>query len=92
MILPIAERHEDYARALEARLREGGLRAGVDLSREKVGKKIRGAELQKVPLILVVGDKEVESRLGGPSRPRPGGQGRGGRGPVPREGPRTRPS
>ncbi len=61
MILPIAERHEDYARALETRLREGGLRAGVDLSREKVGKKIRGAELQKVPLILVVGDKEVES-------------------------------
>jgi threonyl-tRNA synthetase len=61
MILPIAERHEDYARALETRLREGGLRAGVDLGREKVGKKIRGAELQKVPLILVVGDKEVES-------------------------------
>jgi threonyl-tRNA synthetase len=61
MILPIAERHEDYARALETRLREGGLRAGVDLSREKVGKKIRGAELQKVPLILVVGDKEVEA-------------------------------
>ncbi|MCX6572386.1 MAG: threonine--tRNA ligase [Candidatus Aminicenantes bacterium] len=61
MILPIAERHEDYARALETRLREGGLRTGVDLSREKVGKKIRGAELQKVPLILVVGDKEVES-------------------------------
>jgi threonyl-tRNA synthetase len=61
MILPIAERHEDYARALETRLREGGLRTEVDLSREKVGKKIRGAELQKVPLILVVGDKEVES-------------------------------
>jgi len=61
MILPIAERHEDYARGLETRLREGGLRVEVDLSREKVGKKIRGAELQKVPLILVVGDKEVES-------------------------------
>jgi threonyl-tRNA synthetase len=61
LILPIAERHEDYARALEAKCREAGLRAGVDLSREKVGKKIRGAELQKVPLILVVGDKEVES-------------------------------
>jgi threonyl-tRNA synthetase len=61
VILPIAERHEDYARALETRLREGGLRTEVDLSREKVGKKIRGAELQKVPLILVVGDKEVES-------------------------------
>jgi threonyl-tRNA synthetase len=61
LILPIAERHEDYARTLAARLAEGGLRAEVDLSREKVGKKIRGAELQKVPVILVVGDKEVES-------------------------------
>ncbi len=60
VVLPIAERHEDYARALEARLRESGLRSSVDLSREKVGKKIREAEVQKVPLILVVGDKEVE--------------------------------
>ena len=60
LVLPIAERHEDYAKALVARLEAAGLRAEADLSREKVGKKIRGAELQKVPLILVVGDKEVE--------------------------------
>jgi threonyl-tRNA synthetase len=60
VVLPIAERHEAYARALEAKLREGGLRSSVDLSREKVGKKIRQAEIEKVPLILVVGDKEVE--------------------------------
>ena len=60
LVLPIAERHEVYAKSLEVRLREAGLRAEVDLSREKVGKKIRSAELQKVPLILVVGDKEVE--------------------------------
>ncbi len=60
VVLPIAERHEDYARALEERLRAAGLRSSVDLGREKVGKKIRDAELQKVPLILVVGDKEVE--------------------------------
>ena len=91
MILPIAERHEDYARALETRLREGGLRAGVDLSREKVGKKIRGAELQKVPLILVVGDKEVES---GSAALRVHGQGDKGAVDVARfleTGPRTRP-
>jgi len=61
LVLPIAERHEAYAQAIAARLREGGLRADVDLSREKVGKKIRTAELQKVPAILVVGDKEVEA-------------------------------
>jgi threonyl-tRNA synthetase len=60
LVLPIAERHEVYAKSLEGRLREAGLRTEVDLSREKVGKKIRTAELQKVPLILVVGDKEVE--------------------------------
>lgn len=60
VILPIAERHEAYAKALDERLRAAGLRSTVDLSREKVGKKIREAETQKVPLILVVGDKEVE--------------------------------
>ena len=60
VILPIAERHEAYAKALDEKLREAGLRSSVDLSREKVGKKIRQAEVEKVPLILVVGDKEVE--------------------------------
>ncbi len=60
VILPIAERHEAYARALDARLAAAGLRSSVDLSREKVGKKIRQAEVEKIPLILVVGDKEVE--------------------------------
>jgi threonyl-tRNA synthetase len=59
-VLPIAERHEEYAGALDRRLRENGLRSIVDLSREKIGKKIREAEVQKIPLILVVGDKEVE--------------------------------
>jgi len=61
VILPIAERHEPYAQALEAKCREAGLRVDVDLSREKIGKKIRQAEVEKVPLILVVGDKEVEA-------------------------------
>jgi len=60
VILPIAERHEGYAKALDEKLRAAGLRSTVDLSREKVGKKIRQAEVEKVPLILVVGDKEVE--------------------------------
>jgi threonyl-tRNA synthetase len=59
-ILPIADRHEAYARAMEERLKSNGLRARVDASREKIGKKIREAELEKVPLLLVVGDKEVE--------------------------------
>jgi threonyl-tRNA synthetase len=60
IVLPIAERHEAYAKSLEEKLQAAGLRAAVDLGREKVGKKIRQAEVEKIPLILVVGDKEVE--------------------------------
>lgn len=59
IILPIAERHEDYAVSLGKKLKDQGLRSQVDLSREKIGYKIREAESQKIPLILVVGDKEV---------------------------------
>ena len=59
IVLPIADRHEAYAFELERKLKEGGLRAAVDLSREKVNRKIREAEMQKIPLILVVGDKEA---------------------------------
>ncbi|MBN2205859.1 MAG: threonine--tRNA ligase [Candidatus Aminicenantes bacterium] len=59
VVLPIADRHDAYALGLVDRLRAAGLRAEADLSREKVGYKIRGAETGKIPLILVVGDKEV---------------------------------
>jgi len=58
-ILPIAERHHDYAISLNKRFKEKGLRSLVDTRREKIGYKIRDAENQKIPLILVVGDKEV---------------------------------
>ena len=58
-IMPIAERHDAYAQALEARCAAAGLRPHADLRREKVNYKIREAERLKVPLILVVGDKEV---------------------------------
>jgi len=59
-VLPIADRHEPYARELDTKLKANGLRSVVDGSREKIGKKIREAEMQKIPLLLVVGDKEVE--------------------------------
>jgi threonyl-tRNA synthetase len=58
-VLPIAERHDDYARKLEDMLRQAGLRAQADLRREKLNYKIREAERLKVPLILIAGDKEV---------------------------------
>jgi threonyl-tRNA synthetase len=60
-VLPIAERHDDYAKGLEAWLVAAGLRVEADLGRDKLNYKIREAERLKVPLILVVGDKEVAS-------------------------------
>lgn len=58
-VLPIADRHLDYAREVRARLEAAGLRAAVDDRQEKIGYKIREAQLQKVPYMLVVGDKET---------------------------------
>jgi threonyl-tRNA synthetase len=58
-VLPIADRHADYAREVAAQLTEAGIRAEVDDRTESVGKKIRDGELQKVPYMLVVGDQEL---------------------------------
>ncbi|HEX5980785.1 MAG TPA: His/Gly/Thr/Pro-type tRNA ligase C-terminal domain-containing protein, partial [Thermoleophilaceae bacterium] len=60
-VLPIADRHIDYARATAGRLREAGLRVEVDERSESIKKKIREAEVLKVPFMLVVGDQEQES-------------------------------
>jgi threonyl-tRNA synthetase len=60
MVLPIADRHVDAAKATAAKLREGGLRVEVDERTESVGRKIRDAELRKAPFMLVVGDREAE--------------------------------
>ncbi len=61
-VLPIADRHLDYAREVQAVLEGGGLRAVVDDRQEKVNLKIRDAQLQKVPYMLVVGDREAADR------------------------------
>jgi threonyl-tRNA synthetase len=60
-VIPIASRHEGYAGKVADRLGEAGLRAEVDQSRETLNKKVRDAQLQKVPYVLVVGDKEEQS-------------------------------
>src|SRR5688500_17337551 len=57
IVLPIADRHADYAREVVAQLDGVGLRAEVDDRQEKVNYKIREAQLQKIPYMLVVGDK-----------------------------------
>ncbi len=59
-ILPVADRHIEFARGLAAEFASKDLRVQVDDSAESVGKKIRGAEKQKMPFMLVVGDKEQE--------------------------------
>ncbi len=71
-VLPIADRHNEYARAVRDRLVAAGLRVQLDERFEKIGYKIREAQLQKIPYMLVTGDREaaestvaVRSRLGG---------------------------
>ena len=61
-ILPIADRHIEYAKSLQAELRKAKIRVDVDDRAEKVGYKIREAKLEKIPYIIVVGDREVEEQ------------------------------
>jgi threonyl-tRNA synthetase len=76
VVLPISERHLAYGAEMRGRLKAAGLRAGLDERQEKIGFKIREAQLQKIPYMLVVGDKEsadgtvsVRSRSGGDQGP-----------------------
>lgn len=59
VVIPIASRHNDYAASLDKEFKKNGLRSYADLRREKMGYKVRDAETHKIPLILIVGDKEV---------------------------------
>jgi threonyl-tRNA synthetase len=61
-VLPITDRVNDYAEELARELRDSGLRVEANLRSEKIGAKIRDAQLQKVPFMLVVGDREKEQR------------------------------
>jgi len=61
VVLPIGQDYADYAKHIGERLMDAGLRVDVDLRNEKVGYKIRSAEMQKVPYMLVVGKKEQEN-------------------------------
>src|SRR5579872_2884641 len=60
IVLPISDRHLEYARGVADRLRARGLRAELDRRTESVGRKIREAELRKIPYMLVAGDREQE--------------------------------
>jgi threonyl-tRNA synthetase len=60
-LIPIADRHIEYARSVADRLRMAGLRVEIDVSGERMQAKIRDAQLQKIPYMLVIGDREVEA-------------------------------
>jgi threonyl-tRNA synthetase len=59
IVLPIADRHVEYARNVRDQLVTAGLRADVDARQEEIGYKIREAQMQKIPYMLVVGDREA---------------------------------
>jgi threonyl-tRNA synthetase len=59
--IPVAERHSDYLHTLGQRLRGAGIRFEVDDSDERMQKKIRTAQTQKVPFMLLVGDRDIEA-------------------------------
>ena len=72
VVLPISDRHLAFAGTVRDRLKEAGLRVDLDQRQEKIGYKIREAQLQKIPYMLVVGDREaaegavsVRTRAGG---------------------------
>jgi threonyl-tRNA synthetase len=61
IVIPITDRHVEYAKQVEVQLRASGLRTEVDSRSERMQAKIRDAQLQKVPYMLVVGDREMEA-------------------------------
>ena len=64
-ILPIADKHKEYSEKLLEKLEDLGIRAELDEREEKIGYKIREAQLQKIPYMLIIGDKEVEAEAVG---------------------------
>lgn len=60
-ILPIIDKHHDYAYAVKKQLEEKGIRVEIDARNEKIGYKIREAQLEKTPYMLVIGDKEMDN-------------------------------
>ncbi len=73
VVLPITERHADYARKVHRTLLERGVRVELDERSEKLGFKVREAELQKIPIMLVAGDQEVANGTVTPRRRRGSG-------------------
>ena len=63
IVLPVSEKYEEFAKKLLESLNNSDIRGLIDLRDEKVGRKIRDAEIKKIPYMLIVGEKEVESGM-----------------------------
>ena len=61
-LLPIADRHLEYAKQVEAKLKAEGIRVELDERSEKLGTKIRDAQMQKVSYMIIIGDKEIKNK------------------------------
>jgi threonyl-tRNA synthetase len=68
IVLTVTDRHIEYARGVFETLREKGMRVELDDRNEKLGFKIREAQLQKIPYMLVIGDREMQARTVAPRR------------------------
>jgi len=60
-VIPISEKHDEYAKKIEKELKENNVRVQLISENETLGKKIREAEMQKIPYLLIVGDKEISA-------------------------------
>ena len=60
-VIPVSQQFDDYAKRTAERFREAGIRAEADLRNEKMGYKIRQAQLEKIPYMFIVGEKEAKS-------------------------------
>ncbi len=63
VLIPIADRHNEYAQRVASRLRDAGLRVEVDDSSDRMNAKVRKAQMEKTPYMLIVGDKEAQADL-----------------------------
>ena len=64
-VLPIATAHNEYTKEIKEKFEEAGIRVEIDLREEKIGYKIREAQLQKIPYMIILGDKEIQAKAVG---------------------------
>ena len=64
-VIPIGEKHLDYAKEVQKQLKENNIRVEIKDENETLGKKIRAAEMQKIPYLLIIGDREIAAKAVG---------------------------